>query len=87
MKKNELIDAIASLCTAKKKDIDIFLDCLGGVIRREVRLGNDVRLQDLGTFKRVQKAERTARNPGTGEAVLVPAKSAVKFVPAKGFMN
>lgn len=87
MRKSELIGAIAEMSKAKVKDIDIFLECLGAVICREVRLGGEVRLQNVGTFKRVQKSARTARNPRTGEMVQVPAKAVVKFVPVKGFMD
>ncbi len=87
MKKSDLIDAIQVTVAIKKKDIDATIQALCSVIRSQVKEGNEVRILEIGTFKRVQKPERTARNPRTGEVVQVPAKAVVKFVPVKGFMD
>ena len=46
--------------------------------------GDDVRLIDFGTFSTTERSARTARNPKTGEAIQVPAKTAVKFKAGKG---
>ena len=42
---------------------------------------NDGRLivRDFGTFSQLDKKARVARNPKTGEAVKVPAKTVLKF--------
>lgn len=37
----------------------------------------------LGRAKKVQRKARTGRNPMTGEAIKIPAKTAVKFLMAK----
>ena len=37
----------------------------------------------LGTFKIVERAARTGRNPNTGEALEIPAQKTVKFTPSK----
>ena len=41
--------------------------------------GKSVALKDLGTFSTYESAERTGRNPGTGEALTIPAKRRLKF--------
>jgi len=42
-----------------------------------------VRIGGFGTFRRKFYAERTARNPGTGEAVAVGSKHLIKFHQGK----
>lgn len=39
-------------------------------------------LQGVGTFSTQRRKERLARNPQTGENVLVPAKAVLKFKPS-----
>jgi nucleoid DNA-binding protein len=52
------------------------------IIARETGAGDKVILKGFGTFKVVDKAARTARNPSNGEAVQVPAKSVLTFKAA-----
>jgi integration host factor subunit beta len=42
-----------------------------------------VELRNFGIFEVRRRASRKARNPRTGEKVLVPAKYAVTFTPGK----
>lgn len=42
-----------------------------------------VELRNFGIFQIKRRDERTARNPRTGEQVVVPAKSVVTFKPGK----
>ena len=41
-------------------------------------------LRGLGTFRVVDHAESRARNPRTGESVVIPAHKRVKFRPVRG---
>jgi nucleoid DNA-binding protein len=43
--------------------------------------GETVELRGLGTFEPRERRGRTARNPRTGEAVIVPARRYVFFRP------
>lgn len=42
-----------------------------------------LQIRGFGTFRRVTTAPRTGRNPKTGEAIEVPARSVLKFKPSK----
>lgn len=42
-----------------------------------------VELRNFGIFQIRKREQRTARNPRTGEQVVVPAKSVVTFKPGK----
>lgn len=45
--------------------------------------GNDVSVPDFAKFAIKERAERNGRNPLTGEAIIIPAKKAMSFKPAK----
>jgi DNA-binding protein HU-beta len=49
------------------------------VMTEAMKAGEEVTLPALGKFVVVEKAERTCRNPRTGETMKVPAKKAIKF--------
>ena len=46
--------------------------------------GKEVYIEGFGRFVPYQAAARKARNPKTGEVIMVPAKVVPKFRPAKG---
>jgi DNA-binding protein HU-beta len=51
-------------------------------IAAALRAGDDVRVNDFGTFSVKDTAARQARNPSTGAVVDVPAGRKVSFKPA-----
>ena len=83
MTKNDLVKELAvseklTLTTATKA-----VDGAIRIIKENLSKGEDLFLRGFGTLAVVDCAERTARNPGTGESVLVPAHKSVKFKPSK----
>ena len=44
--------------------------------------GKTVRIQQFGTFKSIERAARQCRNPQTGESLLSPAHTVLKFKPS-----
>jgi DNA-binding protein HU-beta len=50
-------------------------------ITRALASGEDVKISGLGTFKVKTREARQGRNPRTGEAVDIPEKKAVRFIP------
>ncbi len=59
--------------------VQLTFDAIIETLVREQR----VELRNFGIFQIKKREERTARNPRTGEQVVVPAKSAVTFKPGK----
>jgi len=49
--------------------------------------GDAVTLIGFGTFSVSERAARTGRNPQTGEAIQIAAKSVVKFKAGKGLKD
>jgi DNA-binding protein HU-beta len=55
--------------------VDAVFEAVDGVLTQ----GSNVSIPGFGTFRREIRADRTARNPRTGETVRVSAKSVTKF--------
>ena len=66
-----------------KKVVQSFLDTVIDVLAKEGRL----ELRDFGVFQVKQRAQRKARNPKTGESVIVPPRKVVTFKPGKLLQN
>ena len=49
------------------------------------RRGERIELRGFGTFRAVERAPRTARNPRTDETVHVPRRMSPVFKPAQEF--
>ena len=78
--KAEFIDLLTSKCDVSKKDCSSVLDAIREVLASEVLdKGHEVRLRDMGTFKRKESAPRVGRNPQTGATIKIAAKNVVKF--------
>ena len=63
-------------------EADIAIDVvIEGIITQLLEKQKSV-VQNFGTFYVKQVQQRTARNPKTGETVIVPTKKVVRFKPA-----
>lgn len=81
--REELIAAVqanleAHEMTVTKNDAGIMVNCVLEAVQAVAMEGGSLRTA-IGTFKRRDSEERTARNPRTGEPVQVPAKSVLAF--------
>lgn len=83
MNKQELINKIADEMDLTKGYAEQAYNVVVGSISEALADGEDVSLPGLGKFKVKERPARTSRNPKTGESVAVPAKTVVKFTPAK----
>jgi DNA-binding protein HU-beta len=64
--------------TLEKTKTDVAAD-----ITSMFKAGTEVHIPGLGKFEVIDKPARTGRNPSTGAAVQIPAKKAIRYVPAK----
>jgi nucleoid DNA-binding protein len=83
MTRTELIQALADSAEMERKQAKTFLDALTGLVEKNIKKGGDVPLRGLGKFKVVKRKARMGRNPATGEAIKIPAKTVVRFTVAK----
>jgi DNA-binding protein HU-beta len=83
MKKSDLVDAVAAKLGGSKGDADKAVDAVLGAIGDGIANDGEVKIQGFGNFKKSLRAARTGRNPATGAAVEIPAKTSVKFKAGK----
>jgi len=86
MNKGDLVNEVAKIvCT--KKEAQAAVDCIFDIITKALKKKNDVTLVGFGSFKVSKRAARTGRNPQTGEAIKIKAKSVPKFVAGKALKD
>lgn len=79
-------DLIISASASLNADIKATRDAVNSFLRLLAHAlvdGEDVLIQDLGTFRVKDTPARTGRNPATGEAITIPAGRRVSFKVSK----
>lgn len=79
----QVIAALAEKTGMSKKDVKEFLAAFNELAYEEARKSGKFIMPGFGALKKVQRAARNGRNPATGEAIKIPAKTAVKFTLSK----
>lgn len=83
MNKKELISEVSERTNVTKKDVGVILDAITDVISDQMQKKEVVQLIGFGTFTTSERAERTAKNPQTGESIKIKACTMPKFKPGK----
>ncbi|MEH7589120.1 HU family DNA-binding protein [Priestia megaterium] len=83
MKKAELIDAVVTKTELTKQDSKKAIDALFETISNTLAKEEKIQLLGFGTFEVRNRAERTGRNPQTGEEMTIPASKVPAFKPGK----
>ena len=83
MNKGDLINKVAENANLTKAQASEALNCVLESIGETLKDGNKVALVGFGTFSCTNRDARTGRNPQTGKAIQIPAKTVVKFKPGK----
>lgn len=87
MTRTQVIDSLSTRTNLEKKDVKMFLECLTALVEDEIRNGGEVPLKGLGKFKVQHRKARVGRNPLTGDAIQIPAKTVAKFTIAKSLKD
>lgn len=83
MTKSQLLEKIAELGEMSKKQAGVVYDGLLTLAYKEVKGSGEFNLPGLGKLVKKKRAAREGRNPATGQAIKIPAKTVVKFRVAK----
>ena len=83
MKKGDLVRNVAERTGTTVKLAQAVIDAAFDEIASALERGERFMIPGFGSFSVVERKERKGRNPQTGEEILIPAKKAVKFSPAK----
>ena len=79
MTKTQLIRYMAEQTETPPKQIAAFLDLLIETATTQTRKNGEFTVPGLGKLVKAQRAARMGRNPATGEALRIKAKTTVKF--------
>ena len=83
MTKSELVKLVAEKMELSSKQSAAFFDLLAATAIQETKKNGEFTIPGLGKLVKAQRAARIGRNPQTGEAIKIKAKTAVKFRVAK----
>jgi DNA-binding protein HU-beta len=87
MTKQELIDAVSANTGASKTSTSEAIDAFREALSAAVTRGENMQLIGFGSFSTGARAERTGRNPSTGETITIAAAKTVKFAAGKSFKD
>jgi len=79
--KDDLVRAFAEKAQTTLVDAGKFVSAFIEVLIKILETG-DLHLIGFGAFRRVSRPEHQGRNPKTGETIIVPASSTVRFKPS-----
>ena len=85
MNKEALVAEVSARVDLSGRAAHEVVDAVLASIARAVARGEKVTVPGFGTFDRVLRAPRAARDPRTGAPVRVPARWAPVFRPAEAF--
>ncbi|AQA14256.1 HU family DNA-binding protein [Streptomyces samsunensis] len=86
MNKAQLVEAIADKLGGRQSAAEA-VDAVLDAIVRAVVAGERVSVTGFGSFEKVERPARYARNPQTGERVRVKKTSVPRFRPGQGFKD
>jgi DNA-binding protein HU-beta len=83
MTKTQLVRHMAEQHEMSNKQVAAFLDALAEIAIKETKKNGVFVVPGLGRLVKSARKARMGRNPQTGEAIKIPAKTVVKFRVAK----
>ena len=83
MTKTQLVRTMAEKLELSNKQSAAYLETLADVAIKETKKSGVFVLPGLGRLVKSNRKARMGRNPQTGEAIKIPAKTVVKFRVAK----
>ena len=87
MNKEELVKEVSKKAKVSQKAAADVIAAALETIEKTVSKGKKVTLVGFGTFEPRKRAARTGRNPHTGAAIKIPAKTVPAFSAGKKFKD
>lgn len=90
MDKKQLVTLVSEVLGTTKKEAEAFLLNMDSVIEElteKLEAGTKVKLNKYMTIEKVHVEEKEARNPRTGESVIVPAHDEMKIKRTDALKN
>lgn len=87
MNKSDLIKSISDSTGIRLAEATRLVDAVFDTITDTLRKGEGVSISGFGAFTAKTRLEREGRNPATGAAIKIPARTAVAFKPAQAMKD
>ena len=87
MNKEELVKEVAKKAKVSQKAATDVLSATIDTVQKTVAKGKKVTLVGFGTFESRKRKARTGRNPQTGAAIKIAAKTVPAFSAGKKFKD
>ena len=87
MTQSQVAAHISEKAEITKKQAKSALEELTSLVVRELKKEGSLRLAGLGIFRKRKSKARMGRNPATGEAIKIPARTRLRFTPAKALKD
>ena len=87
MGKKEMTSVIVEKTGFTQKQAAQFIDAFTETVTEKLAANEKVQLIGFGTFLTRKSKARQGRNPGTGEPITIPEKTAAAFKPGKGLKD
>jgi DNA-binding protein HU-beta len=81
--KQQLIEQVAAASGQSRTDVERVYEAIVEKTSGALAAGEKVEMRGLGIFEAKETKARTGRNPGTGEAIEIPASRKVTFRASK----
>lgn len=85
--KSDIVDQVYEKVGFTRQDAEKAVDILLNEIKNVLGQGEDVKIVGFASFYLRQKKARNARNPKTGEPILIRARKVLTFKPSKQLLE
>lgn len=83
MNKRTLVQEAAKECGLTQVKVKLVVDTFIKVMKETLEAGNEVGINNFGSWKLVDRKARKGVNPRTQEPIQIPAKTVVRFRAGK----
>jgi DNA-binding protein HU-beta len=87
MTKSQIVGYFADKHEITKKQAALYFEDLAGLAASECKKVGAFTIPGVGKVSKTKRKARKGRNPATGEAIKIPAKTVVKARLAKAFQE
>jgi DNA-binding protein HU-beta len=87
MTQAQFFQAISDGSGVSKTQVRAVFQAVTDLVTKRLKGEGKIPLGGLGAVKLVDRKARMGRNPATGEAIKIPARTAIKITPAKALKD
>ena len=87
MTKADIVEKVASGTGLTKLETEAIIEGFLNTVIQSLREGNGIEIRGFGSYKTKKKNARYARNPRTGEPIIIKPRRVLTFKPSKHLLD